>query len=744
MVDIAEPQRPARALRRIGDHTPALALATFARVRAAIAPAGVNAPSMRLGLWAPVALGSGAICYLLAATEPPPWFAPLIFAAALGVALVAARGRLIAAGFALFAGGFLVADLRAQSVDAPVLTRDLRFAEVDGRIVTIDEAPSLRRLIIEVSSIEGLEESATPARVRLSWRGKTFDAHPGERVTILASLSPPPRPAAPGGFDFARQLYFQRIGAVGFSVSPPIRVEETDRPFAVDIKAAIESVRVELSRRILEKAPGDSGAIVAAVVTGKREAISERAEAAFRDSGLAHLLSISGLHMGLATGLIFFVTRALLALIEPVALRYPIKKWAAGAALVSGFFYLLISGGAWPAERAFIMSAIFFIAIIFDRRALSLRNVAIAAFVIILRAPEAVLHPGFQMSFAAVTALIAFYEWSLSRADPNRSFSSLARFRRYFFGIVATDTVAATATAPFALYHFNRNANFGLAANLISVPVMGFWVMPAAIIAMLLMPFNVDGPFWRIAAAGVDIMLAMGRWTMSLPGAVTHFPHWPAAALGVLTIGGLWLCLGTGLRRISGLAAVPVAILLINAEPQPRLFFSDDGDNAGVVFRDAIDGRRELAVMDRRKGRFDARVWMERAGIDAENLRPSALSDKAPCDDAGCVLKIAPAPIAISIDPAGLDDDCARAALVIALYPVAARDRAACASRLIDRRDAWENGAHAIYVEGSVIRLQTVGRRRGARPWTNSEHSSTSLVRKAKGDGVAATGKAPL
>lgn len=721
MVELADAPRPA-------DSAFAALLASWrARDLPAILRGWAKRETARLSLWAPVALGAGAAAYLLLTREPPAWLAPVLaaIALALGWRVERARAAFLAAG--LFFTGFAATDLRTALVDAPAIDRAIGFATVEGRLVAIDEAPKLRRLIIEVETIEDLPDEATPARVRLSWRGKEFDAKPGDLVSLRASLSPPPAPAVPGSFDFARQLFFQRIGAVGFAVSPPLALDEADPPLWSKIRAFIETLRVDLSRRILEKAPGDSGAIVAAVITGKREAISENAEAAFRDSGLAHLLSISGLHMGLATGIIFFGVRAGLALIEPVALTRPIKKWAAGAALVSGFLYLLISGGAWPAQRAFIMTSIFFIAIIADRRALSLRNVAVAAAIIILMTPEAVLHPGFQMSFAAVTALIAFYEWASGRANPSRSFRWDARLGRYVVGIGVTDTISAGATAPYALFHFNRTANFGLAANIISIPVMGFWVMPAAILAMALMPIGADGPLWRVAATGVDVILAMGYWTMDLPGAVTVFPQWPGAALGVLTAGGLWLCLMSAPWRLFGLGALPIAAALILLEPQPALFVGDEGDNAGAPH--LAGDAASFAVFNPRKDRFDARVWMEQAGVDIEGAKPSALKDVARCDAGGCVIDAGGVPVALSNDRAGLDDDCARAGLVVAFYPVTRRERAACAAPLIDRRDAWNDGAHAVYVKDGEIRIESVAEHRGRRPWTGGDRSEGAARR---------------
>ncbi len=671
----------------------------------------------RIGLWTPVVFGMGSLAYFFLRTEPSPYLAPVCCAAAMVAARVTEKFRAVAMAAVLFFAGFVAADLRAARVDAPILDREIAFTTIVGRLVAIDEAPKSRRLVIDVSSIDRIDNLKAPKRIRVTWRGKEFAAHPGERIQIRASLSPPPPPASPGGFDFARQLYFRGIGAVGYAVSPPTVIKSENLTPVAGLRATIESLRVDLARRIIEQAPGDAGAIVAAVVTGKREAISDGAEAAFRDSGLAHLLAISGLHMGLATGLIFFAVRACLALIEPIALTQPIKKWAAAAALMSGVAYLLVSGGAWPAQRAFIMSSIIFIAIIADRRALSLRNVAIAAFVIILVTPEALLHPGFQMSFAAVTALISAYEWASAHADPLRSFSWLARSRRYVIGIAFTDTIAAAATAPYGLFHFNRTANFGLPANVVSIPVMGFWVMPMAIVALILTPFGVDGPAWRAAAAGVDVILTMGRWTMALPGAVAVFPQWPSAALGVLSLGGLWLCLMKAPWRLGGFLALPIAILMIAGNAHPQLFISNEGDNVGLVVKTPED-HRALAVFDGRKSRFDSQFWMEQAGINIAKAKPVKLSDFAPCDPDGCVIDQGTVKVAISRNLSQLDDDCLRASLVIALYPVNDRVRRACGVQIIDRRDAWSDGAHVVYFTPYQFKIVSAAERRGDRPWS--------------------------
>jgi competence protein ComEC len=672
----------------------------------------------RLGLWTPVAIGAGAALFIGMKSEPSAFLGPVALVAAALIAARFERWRSAAMAAFFLALGFSAADFRAASVAAPVIDREIDFAEIEGRLIAVEESEKFRRLIIAVDRIEGVDSTRLPDRIRLSWRGDAFDALPGERIELKGSLSPPPQPVSPGGYDFARHLYFLKIGGVGFAFSAPEVIAEDDPPFAARFAGGIERLRLALTRRIIAATDGmDAGAIVAAVVTGKREAISDEAEAIFRDSGLTHLLSISGIHLSLATGIVFFGVRALLALIEPLALRFPIKKWAAAAAILSGAAYLAMSGLAWPAQRSFLMTAIFYVAILFDRRALSLRNVAIAAAVILLIAPEAVANPGFQMSFAAVTALIAFYEWATARADPMRSFSLPARLGRYAKGIAATDIISSLATAPFGLFHFNRAANFGLVANSISIPLMGLWVMPVAILALLAMPLGADGPLWRLAAAGVEVMLAIGTWTSGLPGAVTVFPKWPAAALPVFALGGLWLCLMTGPWRLGGLVALPLAAMMIAASRPPQVYVSPTGDNAAAVV--IHEGRKSLAVFDTRKDQFAAAAFLEQAGLDERKETPLPMRRAGFCDDEACVARIGAAQVAFTDRRETLDDDCARAVLVVALYPVSQRERDGCESALIDRRDIWDGGAHAATISPSgKVRIESVRDRRGIRAWS--------------------------
>ncbi len=665
-------------------------------------------------IWMPVFIGLGVGVYFGLRSEPPFAVAAATLAATTLLAVFTPKYRGACAALALSILGFAAADWRTSRVATPVLERDVGIRAIEGRVHSVERSSGRERLIIDVQSISRLDMEDTPKRVRVTWRGQGSTVVAGDQIMLRAGLSPPPPPAAPGSFDFARQLYFQSIGAVGFAVTMPEAISSND---ANSFRARIENLRSGLTQRITDAAPGQGGAIVAAVVTGKREAISKESRAALRDAGLAHLLAISGLHMGLATGLIFFTVRGALAAIEPIAIRFPIKKWAAVAALFSGFAYLLLSGGAWSPRRAFVMTAIFLIAILFDRRALSLRNVAIAASIILLTTPEALVHPGFQMSFAAATALIAVFEWWNRTADPERDFSIGARLKRYAIGLAVTDLVASLATAPFALFHFNRVAVYSLPANILSMPLMAFWIMPAAVVGLLLTPSGLDGPAWIVAAKGVDVLLAIGGEVSSWSGAVSLTPQWPTSALIAITAGGLWFCLARSLLRVVGAAGVPAAALIVATSPTPDLFVSASGANAGIV-----DANGQVVAYNNRRDKFSVRVWNEILGADP-SLGADTQSEFGKCGAAGCVASVSDKTIAVIERAEALAEDCVRADIVIALYPVPGDQWRACDAVLIDKRSVWRRGAHSVRFDGDAIVVETVGAARGARPWSGADPS---------------------
>ena len=335
----------------------------------------------------------------------------------------------------------------------------------------------------------------------------------GTFIEVKARLNPPLRPLRPGGYDFSRDLYFQRIGATGF-----VHRRDQDRSIRPRRRALwlryatfIEGIRDAIDRRIRAAVPGDAGSIASALITGKRDAISAPVNDAMYISSLAHVLSISGYHMAVVAGVVFFVVRGLLALSPALAMRHAIKKWAALAALIAAFFYLLLSGAEVATQRAFIMTAIVLVGVMVDRAALTLRNLALAALGVMLFAPEAVVHPSFQMSFAATLALIAAYErglpWSVAGADTSLGARVALWGGREIVALILASLVAGLATTPYAAYHFHRLAPYGVLANLLAMPIVSAWVMPAGLLALVALPFGFDAPLWKLMGLGIDWMI---------------------------------------------------------------------------------------------------------------------------------------------------------------------------------------------------------------------------------------------
>jgi competence protein ComEC len=363
----------------------------------------------RLMPWLPICFGLGVVLYFTAEHEPV-WWVTLGVAAACGLAAALARSRPVAfpllIGVAAVAIGFAVVTLKSARVAHPVLQHTAWNVSLAGFVEVREERERSDRIVVRVHTIEGRLKDV-PERVRVSVK-KRMAPPVGAYVELKARLNPPLRPLRPGGYDFSRDLYFQRIGATGFVLGS---IKQAEPPVAggawLQYAVIVNRIRDAIDARIRAAVPGDAGAIASALITGKRDAISGPVNDAMYVSSLAHVLSISGYHMALVAGVVFFVVRALLALSPALALRHAIKKYAALAALIAAFFYLLLSGAEVATQRSFIMTAIVLIAVMVDRSALTLRNLALAALGVMLLVPEAVVHPSFQISFAATFAMIA-------------------------------------------------------------------------------------------------------------------------------------------------------------------------------------------------------------------------------------------------------------------------------------------------------------------------------------------------
>jgi len=478
-------------------------------------------------------------------------------------------------------------------------------------------------------------------------------------------------------------------------------------------------MRQTITTKIRAVLKGVSGTIAAALMTGERSAIPEDVMTAIRDSGLAHLLAISGLHIGLVAGIIFFGARGLLALIPPLALRFPIKKWAALAAIAGAFAYAFIAGATVQTQRALLMVGMVLVAVILDRRGLSIRLVAWAALAILVVAPESLLGPSFQISFAAVTALIATYE-TLSERRQYREYehSRLPPWVReamfYLAGVALTTLIAGVATAPFAIFHFNRFAGYGLAANLIAVPVTALWVMPWAVAAFLLMLFGFEAAALTPMGWGVDVIIGVANTVSGWTGAVTLLPAMPTAALAAIALGGLWIALWRLRWRYWGLAGMAGGLALAISASPPDVLVDGQGRLLAVW---AGDG--SVAVSNLRRARFERGVWLRRFGLeDAGAIWPTtgtSPDQRLSCDVKGCLYRKRGQVVALAFGEAALAEDCWVADVVISVVPV----RRACPARIgvIDRFDLWRDGGAAILTKEKSIRIETVNGARGERPW---------------------------
>ncbi len=416
--------------------------------------------------------------------------------------------------------------------------------------------------------------------------------------------------------------------------------------------------------------------------------------------------------MVIVAGVVFFIVRAGFALIPGFAERHPIKKWAALAALFAAAFYLLLSGSEVATQRSFIMTAIVLLAVMADRSALTLRTVAVAALAVLLIAPQAVVHPSFQMSFAATLALIAGYQngfpWFQNAADTPLGARLALWGAREIAGLIFASMLAGVATMPYAAYHFHRLAPYGVLANLLAMPIVSAFVMPAGLLALLAMPFGFDDFFWHQMAHGIDWMVAVAQWVASLPGAVGRIAAFGIGPLLLCTAGLILVCLLRSPLRWSGAVLVAAASLWAIRAPLPDVLISGDGQV--VAIRNAA-GR--LAVIKTGNDAFSVRDWLA-ADADERTPKDATLAEGTKCDEAGCVGRLRDgAIVALSLKPEAFADDCERAALLVT--PRSAPP--GCSATLVERKTWRSTGALALTWNGKAFAIQATRPAGDDRPW---------------------------
>nr|WP_308915171.1 ComEC/Rec2 family competence protein [Jannaschia sp. LMIT008] len=653
--------------------------------------------------WGALCFGGGVGTYYGLPAEPT---APLRLAVVLGAALCILLGWMARRGFGLpflfmasFLCGLAIAQLRTDMVAAPVLGFRY-YGPVEGRVVGIDTSASGSvRLTLDRVRLDRIAPGRVPGRVRISLTepGPWLEPRLGLRVMTTAFLSPPSGPAEPGGFDFGRHAWFQGIGAVGYGRVPLLLADTAPGP-----PRYVDAARMAIAGGLRDAMPGRTGQVAAAIVVGDRSGLDPTDTQALRDSNLAHLLAISGLHMGLLVGTVLGVVRLGLAAVPPVVLRVDAKAVAAIAALPFVFAYLALSGGGVATQRAAVMAVVMLGAVILNRRALSMRSVALAALIVLVLRPEALVGPGFQMSFAATGALVLAFG-ALSR----RGGGWTRGLRGWVMALVLSSFVAGLATAPFAAAHFNRIGVYGLAANLLAVPAMGSLVMPALLLGMVLWPIGLQA--WPFAAAGwgIEWILAVAHWVAALDGAVQGVVSPSPWVLPLLGLGfGALACSRGGWGRPAGGVLLAHAFAIWILTERPAVLVAESGRLAGVM---TPQGR---ALSHATGEGFVAGIWTENDGDPT--TQAIAAARPVPLSHPGLP------PIVVARGKRALAealDGCGRGIWIVTDVPLDERPTTDCV--VLGPEDMRRTGSLALWPGEAGPILVAAKDIRGSRPWSD-------------------------
>jgi competence protein ComEC len=655
-------------------------------------------------------MGVGILGYFALREEPSWWFAlpgPLLVALAWIVATRAPHAGWLVGLVAAAGLGFGVALLHAVAAP-PAAAPPLRAVMLSGIVQDTDLLPEgLRVTLGEVRY--GPDEAVQPRSVRVRLRGPDpARPQPGDRVTVRALVRAPSAPAYPGAWDFQRAAYFAGQGGAGFAIGP------AEVAPGAGAAPPLSGLRAAMEARTTAAIPGAAGAVAAAMFTGGQSAIPRPDMAAMRDSGLAHLLSVSGLHIAIVMGVTFWVVRLLVACWRWLALRVDGKVWAGVAALGAGGFYMLLTGSQVPMQRSFAMAALVTLALLSGRHAITMRGLALAAAAVMLIAPDALLGPSFQMSFAAVLALVA--GWEALREPVKRLKGDGAWWRRgavFAVGLVMTSVLAGFATAPFGLAHFGRLQWYGVAANAVAVPLTSVLVMPAAMLAALLMPLGLDGPALAVMGWGCEAVLAVAREVASWPGAATGARPIPPWGLACFAFGMLWLCLWRARWRWAGVPLMVLGLSSAALHRPPDVLVSGDARLVGFAAEGGLWLQRQSGASNLVRD-----SWLRAHGVAQGQTLPregEAAGGAIACSPGACTLRATPDGPAVQLlrgDPPA--EACGRAAVVVSAEPVRGR----CAgSEVVDRFAVWRNGPHAVWLAPDGARVVSDRAWRGARPW---------------------------
>ena len=677
----------------------------------------------RFGLWLPVFMGMGVVLYFSLRAEPVGWAGAAVAGPAfVGALLARTRPLLRAALLAMAAGGLGFASCQFATWNAlPMEPIPGRGVTVTGWVRGVETLPAGRRMMLE--GVRILDSDRPLSRtIRVKLRANDLTAmETGDQVRLRMLIRPPSPPAIPGGWDLQREAYFSGLGGYGMALgTTEILLRAPPQGFS----RWIRWLRDTIEHRILVVLPGAVGGIAATLLTGITAGIPEPDRAAFRDSGLAHLLAVAGLHIGIVMGLLLGFTRLALALSERASLFWPCKQVAALVALASGGFYLLLTGVHVPILRSFSMACVFTLAVLVGRRAISVRSLALAAFAIMVIEPWEVTGVSFQMSFSAMLALIGGYEalrpWlqKLRTAPIWGEGKWGRRLALHVAALALTSFLAGTASAPYGAYHFGRVQVYFVVSNMVAVPLTALWVMPAGLISLALMPFGLESLALVPMGWGTEVILWIAHLATDLPASTFAVPHIPYWGLGVLSLGIGWLGIWRTRWRLFGVAAIVLGLVSPVFERPPDLLVSPDARLIGLRTASGTFVQKNAGGSP-----FVQDTWRQYWASGEMGALPAEVpQDIITCEAGACLLRPRPDGVAaLLLQGPQTVPFCAEAGVVVSAVP--ARD--ACPSpgpKLVDRFTVWREGAAAIWLEPDGARILTDRAVRGDRPWVPQAH----------------------
>lgn len=589
----------------------------------------LDAERDQIALWLPVALGSGiALWFILA--DQRAWIAVMVGACAaslIGFAIGKARrlGAFLLVGGLCVAFGCALAWWRAEYVAAPQLARPV-VATFEAKVTRIENqrAKLQSRVWMNPSQISKL-----PRLIRVTIKDEDMVAGlvEGDTIRLRARLVPPPGAPVPGGYDFSRTAWFLGLGASGSAIGPVLRISPPQPEGS--------GLRTRLSVHVRSQIEGSAGGIAAAFASGDRGGIAPEDEEAMRASGLTHLLSISGLHITAVVAAVLFMTLRLLALSPWLALRWPLPLIAAGAGALAGIGYTALTGAEVPTIRSCVAAVLVLIGIAIGREAMTLRLVATGAIIILLLWPEALMGPSFQLSFAAITVIVALHENRSVRAMTMRRDEDFGRrLARGMLSLLVTGIAVELALAPIALFHFHKSGVYGALANIIAIPLTTFVTMPLEALALLFDLVGLGAPFWWLTGLSLDVLLWLARVVAAAPGAVAVVPEVPLGSITLIIGGGLWLLLWKTKVRLAGLFPIAIGVLLALLVPAPDILITGDGRHLAVRGSDGT-----MHLLRSRSGDYIRDVLAERFGTLAP-LEDIDVAKGAKCGRDLCVIRV--------------------------------------------------------------------------------------------------------